>query len=59
MEIFKTIYDGFFIAKNKNGKIFAYEGYNLCPKNVQKQIDNGNFTELDCTYMDAVSYGYV
>ena len=58
MKIIKTKYDGFYVV-NKNGKLFGYEGYNLCPKNVQKEIDKNNFKEIDCFYMEAIQFGYI
>ena len=58
MKITETKYDGYFIV-NENGKLKAYEGYGLCPKKVQKEIDNGNYKTIDCSFMEALQYGYV
>ena len=58
MTIYKTNYDGFFIVK-ENGSYSTYEGYNLCPKNVQNMIDAGNYTSIDSTWLEAIQYCYI
>ena len=58
MKVIKTKYDGFIVTEEK-GKVKAYEGYALCPKKIQKEIDNGNYKEVDCFWTEAVEYGYI
>ena len=58
VKVIKTKYDGFYVA-NIDGKIKSFEGYALCPKKVQKEIDNGNYKEIDCFWMEAIQYGYI
>ncbi len=59
MKVIETTYDGYFITNNGRGKINAYEGYALCPKRIQKMIDEGNYEKIDCFYHEAISYGYI
>ena len=58
MKVIKTTYDGFYVVE-ENGKVKSYEGYALCPKKVQKEIDKNDFKEVGCTWLEAVQYGYI
>lgn len=56
--VVRTKYDGFYIAV-KNNKVSSYEGFALCPKDVQKYIETNEIKELDCFWMEAIQYGMV
>ena len=58
MKVIKTTYDGFYVTEEK-GNVKAFEGYALCPKKVQKEIDKNNFKEVNCFWLEAVQYGYI
>ena len=58
MKIIKTKYDGFYVTE-ESGKIKVFEGYALCPKKVQKEIDKGNFKEMKYFWREVVEYGLI
>lgn len=58
MKIVKTKYDGFYLVKEKN-MINLYEGYALCPRKVQNEIDKNNYKEIDCFALEAVQFGKI
>ena len=58
-KVARTSYDGFILVKRcGDDVIYSYEGYALCPKDVQKYIDTHEIREINAFYMEAVSYGY-
>lgn len=57
-KVARTTYDSFILVKRAGDPIsYSYEGYALCPKDVQKYIDTHEIQEIDAFWMDAVSYG--
>ena len=58
MKIIKTKYDGFYLVKEKN-KISMYEGYALCPRKVQDEIDKNNYKEINYFALEAVQFGKI
>lgn len=59
MIVFNTTYDNYFIVKKDNGKIDAYEGFDLCPENVKKVIKRDGARQLECFYHEAISFGLI
>ena len=57
MAIYRTEYDGYYVVRDSKGKTIAYEGYALCPRRIQKMIDNGKAITKDCFYYELISYG--
>ena len=57
MTIYRTEYDGYYVVRDRKGRIVAYEGYALCPRMIQKMIDNGEVITKDCFYYELISYG--
>lgn len=58
MKIAKTQYDGYYVV-DSNGKLKAYEGYDLCPRKVQEEIDKHHYEVIACFFMEAIKYGYI
>lgn len=55
----KTSCDGFYLVERTgDNMVYSYEGYALCPKDVQKYIDNNKIKEIYAFWMEAVMYGY-
>lgn len=59
VEVVKTVYDGFYLTKDSKGLVCSYEGIGLCPASVKKYIADHEVREINCTWMEAVSYGYI
>ena len=47
MRIYHTTYDGYYITVPDKGQTKEYEGFDLCPKNVQKMIKKDGARQLD------------
>lgn len=48
IKVYKSRYDGFFSVLEEDGSVSQYEGKDLCPKNIQRLIEDGNYKVLDC-----------
>lgn len=58
-KIAKTTCDGHYLVKRCGDEtIYSYEGYALCPKDVQKYIDCNEIKEIVAFSMEAIMYGY-
>ncbi len=58
MRIYETTCDGYYVVVKDSGVINAYEGFDLCPADVKKQIKENGARQLDCFYDEAIKYGY-
>lgn len=58
-KVAKTNYDGFYlVSRSGDSVVHSYEGYALCPKDVQSYIDANDIKEINAFSMEAIMYGY-
>ena len=57
-KVARTTYDGFYLVRRQGDEIaYAFEGYALCPKDVQAYIDSHEIPEIDAFNTEAIAYG--